>query len=412
MSRSKKLIAAIVLQLLPSDVFPDHAFASADGEICSTRRDGLRFRLLMKITIVAPGADMSGGIRVVGVYADKLCQRGHQVLVVYPGEQRPRFRHFVKSVLTGKGWPRLSLSSPSHLDGGTFDRLELDPGRPVTDADVPDADIVIATWWETAEWVKKFSARKGTRVYFIQGYEIFEGIPVGRLRATWSFPMHKIVVSSWLRDVARVEFGDSHVSVVPNSVDTKQFFAAPRSKQWPPAVGMVYSGGGIKGSDISIRAYELALEAVPNLRLIVFGSNPPSPNLPLPKGASFSLLPAPESLKQLYASCDAWLFGSRKEGFGLPILEAMACRTPVIATPAGAAPDLLAEGGGFLVAHEDPRDMCRAILQVCRLSNAEWEAVSARALSIASSYSWDDATDRFLSALTLAIERSRRGELG
>jgi len=366
----------------------------------------------MRITIVVPEANMSGGIRVVGVYADRLCQRGHKVLVVYPSRQQPSLRKKVRSALTGKGWPRPLLSLPSHLDVGTFDRLELSPWRPVTDEDVPDADVVIAVWFEVAEWVEKLSARKGTKVYFIQGYEVFDGMPVERLKATWSLPMHKIVVSSWLRDVARAEFGDSNVSLVPNSVDTKQFFAVPRSKQCPPAVGMVYAGAGIKGSDISIRAYELAQESVPDLRLIVFGQAPPSPNLPLPKGATFYLQPAPESLRQLYASCNAWLFGSRQEGFGLPILEAMACRTPVIATPAGAAPDLLAKGGGFLVAPEDPRDMCRAIVQLCRLSNVEWEALSARALSIASSYSWDDATDRFLSALTLASERSRRGELG
>jgi glycosyltransferase involved in cell wall biosynthesis len=366
----------------------------------------------MRITIVVPEANMSGGIRVVGVYAESLCQRGHKVLVVYPSRQPPSFRQKVKSVLKGKGLPRPSLSLPSHLDLGTYDRLELTPWRPVTDEDLPDADVVIATWWETAEWVEKLSARKGTKVYFIQGYEIFGDMPAERLKATWSLPMHKIVVSSWLRDIARVEFGDSNVSLVPNSVDTKQFFAVPRSKQRPPTVGMVYSGSGIKGSDISLRAYEQARDSVPDLRLIAFGGSPPSPNLPLPKGASFFLHPAPETLRQLYASCDGWLFGSRKEGFGLPILESMACRTPVIATPAGAAPELLAKGGGFLVAPEDPQDMCRAIVQLCRMSDVEWEALSARALSIASSYSWDDATDRFLSALTLATERSRRGDLG
>jgi len=44
----------------------------------------------------------------------------------------------------------------------------------------------------------------------------------------------------------------------------------------------------------------------------------------------------------------------------LPILEAMACRTPVIGTPAGPAPELLGAGGGILVRPEDPADMAMA----------------------------------------------------
>ncbi len=107
----------------------------------------------------------------------------------------------------------------------------------------------------------------------------------------------------------------------------------------------------------------------------------------------------------LYASCDAWLFASRCEGFGLPILEAMACRTPVIGTPVGAAPELLAAGGGRLVAPQDPAAMARMIVDVARMDDAAWREMSRQAHHTASGYTWDDATDAFEAALRRAALR-------
>src|SRR5437763_15791267 len=104
-----------------------------------------------------------------------------------------------------------------------------------------------------------------------------------------------------------------------------------------------------------------------------------APELPLPEDASYHACASNQALGGLYSQCDAWLFGTRQEGFGLPILEAMACRTPVIGTPAGAAPQLLREGAGVLVNREDPEDMAAAILQVCRLSGDEWRSMSTAA---------------------------------
>ena len=117
-------------------------------------------------------------------------------------------------------------------------------------------------------------------------------------------------------------------------------------------------------------------------------------------------------LKDIYAACDAWLFPPRKEGYGLPILEAMACRTPVIATPAGAAPELLsARGGGMLVPHEDPPAMAEAIVKICSLADNDWRRLSDAAYATVTGYSWDDATDRFEAALRVATERMTNNEV-
>jgi glycosyltransferase involved in cell wall biosynthesis len=81
----------------------------------------------------------------------------------------------------------------------------------------------------------------------------------------------------------------------------------------------------------------------------------------------------------------------------------MASRTPVAATAAGAAPGLVARGGGRLVPVGDARLLAEAAEEILRLSNSAWMQLSAQAYEIASSYTWDDATDRFEAALFAAV---------
>ncbi len=357
----------------------------------------------MRITFVMGGFNLSGGNRVIAIYAERLQKRGHEVLVISKPTAKPDLRQQVQSLLKGRGWISVAKSKLSHFDGVDVPRRVLEHYRPVTDADVPNADVVVATWWETAEWVANLSKSKGAKAYFVQHHEAFDYLPKDRVEATYLLPLHKITISKWLVNLMQDRYSNSNVSFVPNSIDIEQFYAPPRGKQPVPTVGMLYSPTPWKGCDISLKAFTLATEKISNLRLVAFGDNSPSPDLPLPSGTEYACCPVQSTLKDFYSRCDAWLFGSRLEGFGLPILEAMACRTPVIGTPAGAAPELLTGGAGVLVKPEDPEDMARAIEQICTLSDAEWQSMSEAAYARATSYTWDDATDRFEAGLHTAI---------
>lgn len=362
----------------------------------------------MKITFVLPFAGLAGGIRVVAIYAERLKKRGHEVFVVsLPADPISPVEQ-IKSLLKGQGWIS-TTKEPSHFDGLDVEHRIIERRRPIADSDVPDADVVVATWWETAEWVATMSESKGAKAYFIQHDERFDKMPRERVEATWELPVHKITIAQWLVDLVQEKSSDCHISLVPNSVDLKQFNAPPRGKQAIPTVGMLYSPIGWKGCDISLKAFSLAAQKIPNLRLVTFGDHL-SPDLPLPLDTEYACRPDQSTLKDFYAKCDAWLFGSRTEGFGLPILEALACRTPVIGTPAGAAPELLADGAGILVKPDAPEDMARAIEQVVSLSEHEWQAISDAAYAKATSYTWDDAVKLFEAALQTAIDRRQRGD--
>jgi glycosyltransferase involved in cell wall biosynthesis len=355
----------------------------------------------VKITIVAPHASLSGGIRVIAMHAVEMQRRGHTVRVISQPLPGVSLGARVRMVLRGKKASDYARH-PSHFDGLPIDHKVLDRARPVTDADVPDADVVIATWWETAEWVARLSASKGAKAYLIQGDEAcFFDDPAWqeRVAATWRLPLRKMAVAQWLVELAKSRCPGHEVCVVPNAVDTGHFTAPPRGKQARPTIGMVSSPFSGKGVDVMLGAFHRVRSRFSDLRLVAFGEPPTSEVGDWPEEFPIEVRPRQERIPGLYASCDAWLFGSRREGFGLPILEAMACRTPVIGTPAGAAPELLSRGGGILVKPGDADDMASAVTRILEMTPTSWREVSDAAYATAALYTWKHAADRLEAAL-------------
>lgn len=363
----------------------------------------------MRVTFVLPYAGLQGGLRVIATYADRLKRRGHEVVAVSTPEVI-RMRSKLKSLLLGHGLPELQ---PSYFDGIDVPHRVLEAVRPVTDADVPDADVVVATFHTTAPGVLHLSPSKGAKAIFIQNYEVEEGRPNPALDATWRMPMHKITISKWLVDLARDKFGDDIVSHVPNSVDVEQFHADPRGKGSVPTVGLLYNTFSLKGLATSLPALKQVASAKSSLRVISFGAEQPDFRFPLPPSTEFFYRPAQDMIRQLYAQCDVWMCGSNVEGFHLPPLEAMACRCPVVSTKVGGPVDIIEDGvNGFLVNVKDYEALAERVLRVLNMPEDEWRRMSDAAHRTATRFTLEEATDLFEEALTFAISRYRRGDLG
>ena len=322
------------------------------------------------------------------------------------------FEQRIRSLLTGKGWPVDTKRFHSPLDGAGLDHTILDRWRPVVDDDVPDADVVVATWWETAEWVSRLDPRKGAKVYFIQHHEVFPYLPIARSQATYRLPFHKIVVAKWLKDIVESEYQDFAVDLVPNSVDHAQFFAPVRGKQPFPTVGFLYSTAAFKGLDVLLPALELVRQRVSGLRLVAFGGEKPTPSLVLPEGTHFSYHPKQDQIRNIYAQCDVWVTASKSEGFNLPAMEAMACRTPVVSTRTGWPDEAVkSRWNGVLVDVDDVSALAAAVEWVLAQTDAAWRTLSSNAFETVIESSWDVSSAMFEKALVNAQTRASRGEI-
>jgi glycosyltransferase involved in cell wall biosynthesis len=90
------------------------------------------------------------------------------------------------------------------------------------------------------------------------------------------------------------------------------------------------------------------------------------------------------------------------------MLEAMACRCPVVSTRIGGPAEVVKEGiNGFLVDVEDSTRLADRLVGVLKLSEGEWRRMSEAALTTATRYTWDDATDLLEAALCEAIRDAR-----
>lgn len=351
----------------------------------------------MKITFILPWAGLSGGNKVVAIYAKKLMENGHEVTVISQPAANQKINKKVRKFVRTGVWPKTRARSP-HLDFLGRNHVTLDESRPPNDNDVPDADVVIATWWETAEWVARLGDGKGRKYYLLQDYEIFPHLPADRVINTFSLPLKKIAVSSFIKNVLKENHQIDDVTVINNAVDLEHFCVPDRKKNAKFTVGFLYQIGPRKNSQLAIDVVKNAKNSLNNLNVVSFGKDNPKNLHDFPKWIEYHYRPEQVEIPNIYAKCDLWLFTSSSEGFGLPILEAMACRTPVLATRAGASPELINSQNGALL-ETDGDEFLKQLQRFEQMGDAEWQQFSQSAFETARSYSWDDATKQFENCL-------------
>ena len=292
----------------------------------------------MRITFLTALADCSGGSLVIAEHARRLHQRGHQVTIVSRWPRKLGWKARIREFARGNGWHTHEEPLASHYDALEVPQQRLPAHVVPTAADLPDADVLIATWFETVAWALAMPRSKGRVLHFVQGYEAFGPFTKEAVERALRAPIPKISVSHWLTDIL-TGLGATAVTTVPNSVDLARFTLPPRIRQPGPTLGFVYSHEAIKGGDVLATAIARVRTELPALRVVGFGLRTPLAEHAALRDCEFTVQPAQADIPALYASADVWLVASRLEGFGLPLLEALACGTPVVSTRVGAAPD-------------------------------------------------------------------------
>ena len=185
--------------------------------------------------------------------------------------------------------------------------------------------------------------------------------------------------SQWSKDrLAGNGIPPESIEIVPHSVDSRYFYPLPPQliQSQRAALGFkedevlllnVGTQHWAKGMDLLIRAFAIARQSRKDLRLIIkdqrntyttnteeFVYQTLSQHGLLNDDViqAITLIPINLSLQQLnhlYNLADVYASPYRAEGYNLPVREAMACRTPIIATRGGATDDFAAHTGAMLL---------------------------------------------------------------
>lgn len=167
---------------------------------------------------------------------------------------------------------------------------------------------------------------------------------------------------------------------------------------------------GLKNPAVLARAWPLLpAELRERYEIVFFARREPWPAAREAVEAGYArlLLRLPRTdLIALFNMAAAFVFPSWFEGFGIPILEAMICGTPVIASDRGAIPEVVGNAG-LICDAEDERTLARHLATVLsdatvsdRLRQAGWRR--------AQQFSWQQAAQQTLAAYYTAIERHRQ----
>ena len=113
-----------------------------------------------------------------------------------------------------------------------------------------------------------------------------------------------------------------------------------------------------------------------------------------------------EDLPAFYSGAAAFVYPSLFEGFGLPVLEAMACGTPVVTSARTALPELTADAG-LLIDPENVEALAEAMTRILT-DEALARDLRRRRLERSGRYAWKETAGRSLAVYREAA-RGRDG---
>ena len=315
----------------------------------------------MKICFILPKINLAGGIISTVELANHLLTKGHDVTVVHPSIIiGPRLKWFnFRSI-----WSNFDIRNKAEdlLYNRIKPECRMIKVPTLKDKYIPNADVVIATWWETAYYVNNYSTGKGIKFYFVRGYEIWSGNK-DLVEKTYSLPLRIITTSTSLKSLLKNNHGVDVIGTVPNGVNFSLFYKA-RGEVSPNGIkriGMVYRGFKWKGMGDGFEAFRIAKQSVPDIKLVLFGS-PAGDDVP--DDVDFHEHPDVDTLRTLYNSLDVFILPSHpEEAFANPPMEAMACGVPCVLTNVGGVPDYTIAGKTALVVNpNDPKALADQLI--------------------------------------------------
>lgn len=207
-----------------------------------------------------------------------------------------------------------------------------------------------------------------------------------------------------------IPLGVDHALFRPLLPGEESFYVNDEARQFILAVGSLLPH---KNLETLVRAFAMMHKTQPTLQLAIVGmstSHAPrlrqlSHDLSVEARVRFLGRIADQELIHLYRRARVFVFPSLYEGFGLPLLEAMACGCPVIASNRSSIPEV-SKDAAILVDPEDISQLISALTQVLSSEKVSAE-LRRRGLERAATFTWESTAARTLAVYRHCYERAK-----
>jgi glycosyltransferase involved in cell wall biosynthesis len=216
-----------------------------------------------------------------------------------------------------------------------------------------------------------------------------------------------VTYSEFMRNQIVTWYGvnSEKIAVIPNGVSLKKFSDCTGKLFFEGDPAILYLGylSKFKSVDLLICAISKLRADLPNMKLHIVGPGNQiafellAKKKQVEKMVVFHGKTTPEATPLYYRSADFCVFPSRRDSFGLTLLEAMASGTPVIASNRGGTPEIITSGeNGILFEPNDANALPEAMLSLSQDSDLK-KKLSNNALKTAANYSWEKIAEKYIS---------------
>ncbi|MEP0804340.1 MAG: glycosyltransferase family 4 protein [Chloroflexota bacterium] len=242
---------------------------------------------------------------------------------------------------------------------------------------------------EHPEWFRKD---------FALWYRVFLPMLARRVRVIFT-------PSEYVRRRVMSRFGVRNVIVTPNGVDLSRFHPGARNTDELPQRYILFVGSlqPRKNLPALLNAWRTIKDEFPHLWLVIAGSSGQvfeKAEHPVEERVHFLGYVAEDALPGLYARAEWFILPSFEEGYGLPVIEAMACGTPVIVSNGGALPEVAGDAG--IIFNLSQPEALSVALAACLRDDSLRASLSAKGLAHVENLSWQRTAVQIWEALNEA----------
>jgi len=185
----------------------------------------------MEIAFILPGGGRSGGVKSTVRAANGLIQRAHEVRLLV-NNNNPGMRSKLRNIWT-------SIRYPSNADWLCAFKGQVERFTNIEQCVFYDHEIVVASGWWAARELRRVTSSRIIKVHHIRGVGFKDN---DKMRAAWGENVPKIAVASYLGEVIEKICGQRVMTVIPNGIDTNEYYPTVPEIQ-RDGVGTIFGSG-------------------------------------------------------------------------------------------------------------------------------------------------------------------------